>query len=94
VRVELMAIGMGRQTGKLSRKLLSSAIGRRVTLCGLFYDAGSVRELHDIYEKKIVMVTWDVAVIQLLYYPLCLLEGLRNAATVLGAEHCFFSNLH
>jgi hypothetical protein len=36
------------------------------------------------------MVSWNVAVIQLLYYPQCWLKGLRNAAAVMGAEHGFF----
>ena len=54
VEVELMATEMGRQTGKLSRKLPSSAIWRPVMLCSLFHDAVSIQELHDINKKKIV----------------------------------------
>jgi hypothetical protein len=53
LNIELMATGMGRHTGKMSRKLPSSAILLRVTLCCSFYDAVSIQKLHDLMSRKL-----------------------------------------
>jgi hypothetical protein len=37
--------------------------------------------------RKLLIVACDVAVILLLYYPQCWLEGMRNTVAVMGAEH-------
>jgi hypothetical protein len=72
IKVELMATGMGRHTGRVARKLLTSGIWRRVAFCGVFYDAVNIAEIRDV-DKKAVSETWgsvgkEVAVIQLQYF--------------------------